>query len=122
MDEDKVNEGVEEEKRHLKEDRVYIVLQLDKEDKEQFSMLCLDTTKDDVDKKPNVVQIIARGITDLLSHDLDGLLDLGLQGIERDKQKNSNIVWLDSYRPPEEDDPTVITFAFEDKDEEEKDE
>tara|TARA_R100001163_G_C5058080_1_gene194635 strand:- start:617 stop:985 length:369 start_codon:yes stop_codon:yes gene_type:complete len=122
VDEDKVNEVVEEEKRHLKEDRVYIVLQLDKEDKEQFSMLCLDTTKDDVDKKPNVVQIIARGITDLLSHDLDGLLDLGLQGIERDKQKNSNIVWLDSYRPPEEDDPTVITFAFEDKDEEEKDE
>ena len=125
MDESEIGDIVQEEKKNLKDDRVYLVLQLDGEDQELFSMFCLDTTKDDVNDNPNVVQVIGRGLTDLLSHDLEGILQLGYQGIEADKHKDSNIVWLDSYRKPKEEDqedPTVITFAFKDEEEDEKDE
>ena len=124
MDEHQINDIVQEEKKLLKDDRVYVVLQLDEENKELFSMFCLDTTKNDPTEAPNVIQVVGRGLTDLLSHDLEGVLDLGYQGLERDKQKDSNIVWLDSYRSSEEkQDPTVITFAFKDEDnEDEKDE
>ena len=120
MDENELNGILEEERKLLKDNRVYLVLELNEEDPTTFSMFCLDTTSDDPQKKPNVCQVIGRGLTDIISNDLEGLLDLGHEGIERDKKGvEDNVVNLDSYRKKEEEDTTQITFSFEDGDKDE---
>ena len=120
MDENELNGILEEERKLLKDNRVYLVLELNEEDPTTFSMFCLDTTADDPQKEPNVCQVIGRGLTDIISNDLEGLLDLGHEGIERDKKGvGDNVINLDSYRKKEEEDTTQITFSFEDGDKDE---
>ncbi len=120
MDEDKINEILHEERKLLKDNRVYLVLELNEEDPTTFSMFCLDTTPNAPDKDPNICQIIGRGLTDILSNDVEGLIDLGTQAIEKDNRNvGGNVVSLDSYRSTKEK-PTTITFAFEDDDKEDE--
>ena len=119
MDENKINEILQEERKLLKDNRVYLVLELNEEDPTTFSMFCLDTTSDDPKKDPNFCQVIGRGLTDILSNDVEGLLDLGHEGIERDKRdRGGNVVELESYRA-KKNDTTQITFSFEDGDKDE---
>tara|TARA_R100000988_G_scaffold98988_1_gene67599 strand:- start:420 stop:779 length:360 start_codon:yes stop_codon:yes gene_type:complete len=119
MDENELNEILQEERKLLKDNRVYLVLELNEEDPTTFSMFCLDTTPDNPQKEPNVCQVIGRGLTDILSNDVEGLLDLGHQGIERDKiSVGDNVINLDSYRKKKEE-TTQITFSFEDGDKDE---
>ena len=103
MDEDRINEILQEEKKLLKDNRVYLVLELNKEDTETFSRFCLDTTANDPKTEPNICQVIGRGLTDIISNDVESLLDLGYQALERDDRKvGGNVVSLDSYRPEED--------------------
>tara|TARA_R110000824_G_scaffold86683_2_gene214302 strand:- start:47 stop:379 length:333 start_codon:yes stop_codon:yes gene_type:complete len=104
MDKDKINEILHEERKLLKDNRVYLVLELNEEDPDTFSMFCLDTTPNAPDKNPNVCQIIGRGLTDILSNDVEGLLDLGAQAIEKDNRNvGGNVISLDSYRKKEDE-------------------
>ena len=115
---------IAEEKAFLKEDRVYLILELDDRGKDLFSMFCLDTTTNNKDGTANICQVIGRGITDLISYSGEDVYDFGKKLIEQDALKSNNVVALDSYRNQEyrndifadgeddEEDTTEITFSF----------
>lgn len=119
---------IAEEKAFLKEDRVYLILELDDRGKDLFSMFCLDTTTNNKDGTANICQVIGRGITDLISYSGEDVYDFGKKLIEQDALKMNNVVALDSYRNQEyrknifadgddddkedDDDTTEITFSF----------
>jgi len=120
---------IAEEKAFLKEDRVYLILELDDRGKDLFSMFCLDTTTNNKDGTSNICQIIGRGITDLISYSGEDVYDFGKKLLEQDALKMNNVVALDSYRnqkyrkdiladddddddKEDDDDTTEITFSF----------
>ena len=120
---------IAEEKAFLKEDRVYLILELDDRGKDLFSMFWLDTTTNNKDGAANICQVIGRGITDLISYSGEDVYDFGKKLIEQDALKSNNVVALDSYRNQEyrdgifaaddddddkedDDDTTEITFSF----------
>ena len=117
---------IAEEKAFLKEDRVYLILELDDRGKDLFSMFCLDTTTNNKDGTANICQVIGRGITDLISYSGEDVYDFGKKLIEQDALKSNNVVALDSYRnqeyrdgifadgddDEEDEDTTEITFSF----------
>tara|TARA_R110000824_G_scaffold172419_2_gene350228 strand:- start:1405 stop:1839 length:435 start_codon:yes stop_codon:yes gene_type:complete len=116
---------IAEEKAFLKEDRVYLILELDDRGKDLFSMFCLDTTTNNKDGTANICQVIGRGITDLISYSGEDVYDFGKKLIEQDALKSNNVVALDSYRnqkyrndifaaddDDDDDDTTEITFSF----------
>ena len=120
---------IAEEKAFLKEDRVYLILELDDRGKDLFSMFCLDTTTNNKDGTANICQVIGRGITDLISYSGEDVYDFGKKLIEQDALEANNVVALDSYRNQEyrdgifaaddddddkedDDDTTEITFSF----------
>ena len=122
---EELNAIIEEEKAFLKEDRVYLILELDDRGKDLFSMFCLDTTTNNKDGTANICQVIGRGITDLISYSGEDVYDFGKKLIEQDALKMNNVVALDSYRNQEyrndifaddddddDDDTTEITFSF----------
>ena len=115
---------VEEEKKLLKKDRVYIILELDDRGKDLFSMFCLDTTTNNKDGSSNICQVIGRGVVDLISYSGEEVHDLGKKLLEQDVHAESNVISLDYFRnqeyrnnvfekEEEEDDVTQITFSFE---------
>jgi hypothetical protein len=126
---------IAEEKAFLKEDRVYLILELDDRGKDLFSMFCLDTTTNNKDGTSNICQIIGRGITDLISYSGEDVYDFGKKLLEQDALKMNNVVALDSYRnqqyrkdifaddddDKEEDDTTEITFSFKKNDDGDED-
>ena len=126
---------IAEEKAFLKEDRVYLILELDDRSKDLFSMFCLDTTTNNKDGSANICQIIGRGITDLISYSGEDVYDFGKKLLEQDLHKMNNVVALDSYRnqqyrkdifaddddDKEEDDTTEITFSFKKNDDGDED-
>ena len=120
---------IAEEKAFLKENRVYLILELDDRGKDLFSMFCLDTTTNTKDGTANICQVIGRGITDLISYSGEDVYDFGKKLIEQDALEANNVVALDSYRNQEyrdgifaaddddddkedDDDTTEITFSF----------
>jgi len=123
---EELNAIIEEEKAFLKEDRVYLILELDDRGKDLFSMFCLDTTTNNKDGTANICQVIGRGITDLISYSGEDVYDFGKKLIEQDALKSNNVVALDSYRnqeyrdgifadgddDEEDEDTTEITFSF----------
>lgn len=127
---DELNAIIEEEKVLLKDNRVYLILELDDRGKDLFSMFCLDTTTNNKDGTANICQIIGRGLTDLISYSGEDIYEFGKKLIEQDLHKMNNVVALDSYRNQEyrksifdddddnkeDDDTTEITFSFEKND------
>ena len=124
---DELNAIIEEEKVLLKDNRVYLILELDDRSKDLFSMFCLDTTTNNKDGTSNICQIIGRGITDLISYSGEDVYDFGKKLLEQDALKMNNVVALDSYRNQkyrkdifadddedneDDDDTTEITFSF----------
>ena len=124
---DELNAIIEEEKVLLKDNRVYLILELDDRSKELFSMFCLDTTTNNKDGSANICQIIGRGITDLISYSGEDVYEYGKKLLEQDLHKMNNVVALDSYRNQkyrkdifadddedneDDDDTTEITFSF----------
>jgi len=124
---DELNAIIEEEKVLLKDNRVYLILELDDRSKDLFSMFCLDTTTNNKDGSANICQIIGRGITDLISYSGEDVYDFGKKLLEQDLHKMNNVVALDSYRNQkyrnnifadddedneDDDDTTEITFSF----------
>ena len=118
---DELNAIIEEEKVLLKDNRVYLILELDDRSKDLFSMFCLDTTTNNKDGSANICQIIGRGITDLISYSGEDVYDFGKKLLEQDLHKMNNVVALDSYRnqkyrkdilASDDDDTTEITFSF----------
>ena len=131
---DELNAIIEEEKVLLKDNRVYLILELDDRSKDLFSMFCLDTTTNNKDGTANICQIIGRGITDLISYSGEDGYDFGKKLIEQDALKSNNVVALDSYRNQEyrddifadddneeEEDTTEITFPFKKNDDGDED-
>ena len=124
---DELNAIIEEEKVLLKDNRVYLILELDDRSKDLFSMFCLDTTTNNKDGSANICQIIGRGITDLISYSGEDVYEYGKKLLEQDLHKMNNVVALDSYRNQkyrnnifadddedneDDDDTTEITFSF----------
>ena len=95
---DELNAIIEEEKVLLKDNRVYLILELDDRSKDLFSMFCLDTTTNNKDGSANICQIIGRGITDLISYSGEDIYEFGKKLLEQDLHKMNNVVALDSYR------------------------
>ena len=124
---------IAEEKAFLKEDRVYLILELDDRGKDLFSMFCLDTTTNNKDGTANICQIIGRGLTDLISYSGEDIYEFGKKLIEQDALEENNVVALDSYRNQEyresifvdgeddEEDTTEITFSFKKNDDGDED-
>ena len=124
---DELNAIIEEEKVLLKDNRVYLILELDDRSKDLFSMFCLDTTTNNKDGTANICQIIGRGVTDLISYSGEDVYEYGKKLIEQDALEANNVVALDSYRNQkyrkdifadddedneDDDDTTEITFSF----------
>ena len=124
---DELNAIIEEEKVLLKDNRVYLILELDDRSKDLFSMFCLDTTTNNKDGSANICQIIGRGLTDLISYSGEDIYEFGKKLLEQDLHKMNNVVALDSYRNQkyrnnifadddedneDDDDTTEITFSF----------
>ena len=109
---------IAEEKAFLKEDRVYLILELDDRGKDLFSMFCLDTTTNNKDGTANICQVIGRGITDLISYSGEDVYDFGKKLIEQDALEANNVVALDSYRNQEYRDGI---FAADDDDDDKDD-
>ena len=133
---DELNAIIEEEKVLLKDNRVYLILELDDRGKDLFSMFCLDTTKNNKDGTANICQIIGRGLTDLISYSGEDIYEFGKKLIEQDAREENNVVALDSYRnqeyresifadgdddEDEEEGTTEITFSFKKKDDGDED-
>ena len=132
---DELNAIIEEEKVLLKDNRVYLILDLDDRGKDLFSMFCLDTTTNNKDGTANICQIIGRGLTDLISYSGEDIYEFGKKLIEQDLHKMNNVVALDSYRnqeyresifaddddDKEDDDTTEITFSFKKNDDGDED-
>ena len=132
---DELNAIIEEEKVLLKDNRVYLILELDDRGKDLFSMFCLDTTTNNKDGTANICQIIGRGLTDLISYSVEDIYEFGKKLIEQDLHKVNNLVALDSYRnqeyrksifaddddDKEDDDTTEITFSFKKNDDGDED-
>ena len=131
---DELNAIIEEEKVLLKDNRVYLILELDDRGKDLFSMFCLDTTTNNKDGTANICQIIGRGLTDLISYSGEDIYEFGKKLIEQDALEANNVVALDSYRNQEyrddifadddneeEEDTTEITFSFKKKDDGDED-
>ena len=132
---DELNAIIEEEKAFLKDNRVYLILELDDRGKDLFSMFCLDTTTNNKDGTANICQIIGRGLTDLISYSGEDIYEFGKKLIEQDLHKVNNVVALDSYRnqeyrksifaddedDKEDDDTTEITFSFKKNDDGDED-
>ena len=132
---DELNAIIEEEKVLLKDNRVYLILELDDRGKDLFSMFCLDTTTNNKDGTANICQIIGRGLTDLISYSGEDVYEYGKKLLEQDLHKMNNVVALDSYRnqeyresifaddddDKEDDDTTEITFSFKKNDDGDED-
>ena len=132
---DELSAIIEEEKVLLKDNRVYLILELDDRGKDLFSMFCLDTTTNNKDGTANICQIIGRGLTDLISYSGEDIYEFGKKLIEQDLHKMNNVVALDSYRnqeyresifaddddDKEDDDTTEITFSFKKNDDGDED-
>ena len=132
---DELNAIIEEEKVLLKDNRVYLILELDDRGKDLFSMFCLDTTTNNKDGTANICQIIGRGLTDLISYSGEDIYEFGKKLIEQDLHKVNNVVALDSYRnqeyrksifaddedDKEDDDTAEITFSFKKNDDGDED-
>mgnify|MGYP003151896326 FL=1 len=133
---DELNAIIEEEKVLLKDNRVYLILELDDRSKDLFSMFCLDTTTNNKDGSANICQIIGRGITDLISYSGEDVYEYGKKLLEQDLHKMNNVVALDSYRNQkyrndifadddedneDDDDTTEITFSFKKNDDGDED-
>ena len=130
---DELNAIIEEEKVLLKDNRVYLILELDDRSKDLFSMFCLDTTTNNKDGTANICQIIGRGVTDLISYSGEDVYEYGKKLIEQDALEENNVVALDSYRNQEyrddifadgeddEEDTTEITFSFKKNDDGDED-
>ena len=133
---DALNAIIEEEKVLLKDNRVYLILELDDRGKDLFSMFCLDTTTNNKDGTANICQIIGRGLTDLISYSGEDIYEFGKKLIEQDALEENNVVSLDSYRnqeyresifadgdddEDEEEGTTEITFSFKKKDDGDED-
>ena len=132
---DELNAIIEEENAFLKDNRVYLILELDDRGKDLFSMFCLDTTTNNKDGTANICQIIGRGLTDLISYSGEDIYEFGKKLIEQDLHKMNNVVALDSYRnqeyresifaddddDKEDDDTTEITFSFKKNDDGDED-
>ena len=132
---DELNAIIEEEKVLLKDNRVYLILELDDRGKDLFSMFCLDTTTNNKDGTANICQIIGRGVTDLISYSGEDVYEYGKKLIEQDALEENNVVALDSYRnqeyresifadgddDEEEEDTTEITFSFKKNDDGDED-
>jgi hypothetical protein len=124
---------IAEEKAFLKDNRVYLILELDDRSKDLFSMFCLDTTTNNKDGTANICQIIGRGVTDLISYSGEDIYEFGKKLIEQDALEENNVVALDSYRNQEyresifvdgeddEEDTTEITFSFKKNDDGDED-
>ena len=133
---DELNAIIEEEKAFLKDNRVYLILELDDRGKDLFSMFCLDTTTNNKDGTANICQIIGRGLTDLISYSGEDIYEFGKKLIEQDALEVGNVVSMDSYRNQEyrnsifadgddddgeEEGTTEITFSFKKKDDGDED-
>tara|TARA_R100000656_G_scaffold54226_1_gene42772 strand:+ start:79 stop:498 length:420 start_codon:yes stop_codon:yes gene_type:complete len=114
---------IDEEKKHLKKDRIYLILEAAEQGQESFSMFCLDTTKNNKDGSANTCQIVAKGLTGLLSTDIENLYELGKILMAKEESIDSNVVSLDSFRENQykerlfekqkEEEIRTITFSFE---------
>ena len=133
---DELNAIIEEEKAFLKDNRVYLILELDDRGKDLFSMFCLDTTTNNKDGTANICQIIGRGLTDLISYSGEDIYEFGKKLIEQDALEVDNVVSMDSYRNQEyrksifsdgddkdedEEGTTEITFSFKKNDDGDED-
>ena len=133
---DELSAIIEEEKVLLKDNRVYLILELDDRGKDLFSMFCLDTTTNNKDGTANICQIIGRGLTDLISYSGEDIYEFGKKLIEQDALEVDNVVSMDSYRNQEyrksifsdgddkdedEEGTTEITFSFKKNDDGDED-
>ena len=128
---DDLDDLLAEEKHLLKEDRVYVILELDERGDDLFSMFCMDTTKSNKDKTVNICQVLARSVVELLTNNCDELYELGDSLLRNQpvEENESNIVSISSHRDyktkkslldvkDDNDGKTTITFSLTDADDE----
>ena len=89
---------LEEEKRLLKKERVYLILEIDDRSKETFSMFCLDTTTNNEDGSANICQIMGRSLVDMISNSSDAMYEMGQDLLKEDDEKDSNIISISSHK------------------------
>ncbi len=112
---------IENEKKDLKDNRIYLVMEDTKED--DFFMYCLDKTNNE-DGPASICQVLAKGLVSILQNNANDIYSLGEQLLEEEEYEKSNIVSLDSYRRKEygekifrktdDDDHMTITVTLED--------
>ena len=66
---------IDREKKDLKQGRVYLILEQG-EDKNEFSMLCLDTVGNK-GEEPTASQIIAAGVVNIVENSAEAIFELG---------------------------------------------
>tara|TARA_R100000306_G_C4336484_1_gene123019 strand:+ start:427 stop:804 length:378 start_codon:yes stop_codon:yes gene_type:complete len=89
---------LEEEKKLLKKERVYLILEIDDRSKETFSMFCLDTTTNNKDGSANICQIMGRSLVDMISNSSDAMYEMGQDLLKEDDEKDSNIISISSHK------------------------
>lgn len=121
---------LEEEKKNLKEGRIYLILEASEENEDLFSMICLDRTKNNEDGTSSVCQTIAKGLVHLLASNSEEIFNLGQTVLDHEPHKENNVVpfdassakdnvvSLDTYRKekhnPSEKGYVTVTFSFND--------
>ena len=115
LTEDEVRNLFEEEKYGLKDDRVYLILEPDSREESTFAMFCVDRIIVKEGEPVNVCQVLARGLTELLSSRCDEVYELGQEKILSEtgmdvKGLYTNVVPISKHRdfqvssPASEDD------------------
>jgi len=133
---EELEDVLREERENLKEGRIYLILEASEEDETFFSMLCLDTTKNNKDGTSSVCQTLAKGLVHLISESSNDIFDLGQAVLDHEspnKETNvvtfdglfveDNVVSLDNYRKDKHTKQTItnpetgavtVTFSFND--------
>lgn len=91
---------IETEKKELKDNRVYLVMENTGDEEDQFFMFCLDKTNND-DGPANMCQVLAKGLVHILQNSAEEVYSLGEKLLEEEEYSESNIISLDSYRNQE---------------------
>ena len=135
MTDEELGDILREERKNLKEGRIYLILEASEEDETFFSMLCLDTTKNTKDGTSSVCQTLAKGLVHLISDSSNDIFDLGQEALDHEAHKETNVVpfnglfvednvvSLDNYREEKHTKQTItnpetgavtVTFSFDD--------
>ena len=113
---------IETEKKDLKDNRVYIVIE--DTDVDRFFMFCLDKTNNE-DGPATICQVIAKGLVHILQNNAEEIHSLGEKRLGEEGYSTNSIISLASYRDNDyaqnlfkekDDDYLTVTMTLEDDD------